>query len=571
MSNIFLQYCFYRGGVFVKKGKITGATLTSLVCLYLSSAEVAASAVNNIDADSVITDTQSAYTKDCNYAVTTEVTSLKKTKKEDAIQYHHVNVQDSEGAPEWIRTNFKFGKQVDGVTALNDEMSVDTNENIDNENADCVPETLVSSNEPQNTKFIYDDSRVSETNSNNIGISNKERNKAEFQYDELGNIIGYEGLQDNVIVAEDDKLVMSAKQLAQEKWMKSSTTQAATVKVEETSDIEDSSIGFQKDNGYFGEDDNNEKTISLSDDDTLIKNAEAEMTGYLNRHIGVSALRLLVFKLKWHNQYSYDEKLDRLIGYGAAINKSNLSETTKHELIDMMCQVFNGEELEKKAPDLRRDNDISLRISEVQFDIKGNIHKNEIYRLLPELKKSNVNIRKLSHNIQYINEHGTMFLNVQFHPINGDEYKAVVLAKDIKDDTFCISESNSGNQYSGNWKLSLGYSNNDFIKRGDNFEIVTVASPNSYDDVYQLFAKYDHFIPSNGDNVSFYYGYSNSDLGVISHIDKYAILAHGSAENAGIAYHKNFTYTSTKKSIFSVGFDHKHYKGGHEIELNEKS
>ena len=57
----------------------------------------------------------------------------------------------------------------------------------------------------------------------------------EFQYDELGNIIGYNGLQDNIILATDDILVANAKQLAQKKIMTSSTEQPTTVKADETS------------------------------------------------------------------------------------------------------------------------------------------------------------------------------------------------------------------------------------------------------------------------------------------------------------------------------------------------
>ena len=57
---------------------------------------------------------------------------------------------------------------------------------------------------------------------------------------------------------------------------------------------------------------------------------------------------------------------------------------------------------------------------------------------------------------------------------------------------------------------------------------------------------YDWFLPVLGDDISFYYGYSNSDLGVVSNIGGYDIVAHGKAESAGIAYHKNFIYKSNK-------------------------
>lgn len=516
-SNIIIAM----GVEFVKKGKLTGAALTSLIYLYLSSGEATASSINDVDTDSLLSDMQNGYIDDSNYEEAKEIISRIKRNKEVDHQHYRIYIQDSEDVPEWIRTNFKADIGANNVAVAEERKIAELDENIDNDNVDRTSEIVDSNNEIEASIVVCDEVCISDTDNASLDIIDKEKNKVEINSEEK-------------------------------------TTQSVI-----TSATEDTI--------YSVADNYDKKVFSLSDFDTLRKNAEAELNGYLKRHIGAGALRLLVVKLKWQNKYSYDEKVAYLIGYGAAINKSDLPESAKHELIDMMCQVFSDDKSYKKEKSqyVPSSNDYNfLPISDIEFRLDDKIDEGEIYYLLPELKKKVINIAALSRNIQYINERGTKVLEVQFQPLDGGKYKAIVLAKSNKADNISISEANTGNVYSGKWKTSIRYNNNNFTHKGDSLAFVASASPNKYDNVYQLYAMYSYFLPIWGDDISFYYGYSNSDLGVVSHIGGYDIVAHGKAESAGIAYHKNFIYKSNKKSILSIGLDYKHYTGGHEFEYN---
>lgn len=78
-----------------------------------------------------------------------------------------------------------------------------------------------------------------------------------------------------------------------------------------------------------------------TDINILMSEAEEYMSSIIKRDLGRETIRLFVVRLKWQNQYSYEEKVDQLIGYGQAVNKSDLPENVKKDIIDMMCNIFN--------------------------------------------------------------------------------------------------------------------------------------------------------------------------------------------------------------------------------------
>ena len=445
----------------MKKGKLTGAALTSLIYLYLSSGEVAASSVNNVDADRLLSDIQNSCIDDSNYDEAKEIISRIKRNKEVDSQYHRIYIQDSEDVPEWIRTNFRVDNDINAITVAEERKIAEADEIVDNDKVDCISEIADYNNGIEISTVACDKVCNNDTDNTSLEVIDKGKNKVEIN--------GEEKNAQNVITS------------------------------------------VTKDNVYSVADNLDKKVVSLSDFDTLRKNAETELGGYLKRHIGANALRLLVVKLKWQNKYSYNEKVAYLIGYGAAINKSDLPESTKHELIDMMCQVFSDDKSYKKENSQTTSSGNAynfLPISDIEFRLDDKTDEDEIYCLLPELKKKVINIPALSHNIQYINEHGTRVLEVQFQPLDDGKYKAIVLAKAIKADNISISEANTGNVYSGKWKTSIRYNNNNFTHKGDTLAFVASASPNKCNNVYQLYAMYNCFLPVLGDDISFYYGYS---------------------------------------------------------------
>lgn len=283
----------------MKKLEITGATLTSLICLYLSSGEAAASAVNNTDAGQIIPDIQNEYidSRACDEAI--EIIRRIKTEPKEDTQSCRIYIQDNENVPKWIRTNVhSYVKNIDATFVQENSYNViqegeaaDTNEIID------IKEVSHAS------EMIEDDNKTESFADKQTGVDIKEENGDKITTETFS-----KGLAEkNVIELELEGSVYSV------------AGQSA------------------------------EKTVSLSDFEALRENAEAEMGRYLKRHIGASALRLLVIKLKWQNQYSYDEKVDYLIGYGAAINKSDLPNSEKNKLIDMICHVFNDDSSETEG------------------------------------------------------------------------------------------------------------------------------------------------------------------------------------------------------------------------------
>lgn len=246
------------------KIKITSATLTSLVCLYLSTGEAAASAINDV--------------KENNIESIKKISSVEKIN-EDVIQLSAQN-------------ELQIKKVID-----EDKLSLNS--------------------------VVDEQVNVSEKSAKDI--------------DEKPVLQDYNNLKETDI---EDHITENIS------------------KIEEVNTVIDDAEGIEVENtytdNYFKSEKFNileeyqEESSNINDENNLIKKAEQDMKAHLDKNIGKNVLRLLVFRLKWQNQYTYEEKIDHLIGYGAAVNKSNLPEVTKHELIDMMCAEFNKNNFNEK-------------------------------------------------------------------------------------------------------------------------------------------------------------------------------------------------------------------------------
>ncbi|MEE1361114.1 MAG: ShlB/FhaC/HecB family hemolysin secretion/activation protein [Selenomonadaceae bacterium] len=214
---------------------------------------------------------------------------------------------------------------------------------------------------------------------------------------------------------------------------------------------------------------------------------------------------------------------------------------------------------------------IMLDISKVEFKLDKNTTEKEIKNFFPELNNQKINIEMLSKKIQYLNENSNIKIEAEFQPQENNSYKVTVIAKKEVSDKFYIGLSNTGNVNTGRWKTAFNYYNKNITNNADSLSLSFITSPHNIENVYQIYSGYNHFFPSLGDNLNLYYSYSNSTLGTVATIGNIDIFAHGSAENMGVHYYRNLKYSSTKKTIFDIGFDYKHYKGGHEFNYGGKT
>ena len=102
-------------------------------------------------------------------------------------------------------------------------------------------------------------------------------------------------------------------------------------------------------------------------------------------------------------------------------------------------------------------DDFVLNVTNVDIQASEKVSADEIIRLLPELEKQQVNVSRLSKNIQIINDMGAMNLKTQFIPQDDGSYHAFVLVEDGKKDVYSVGVNNSGDDFTGNWRTSISY------------------------------------------------------------------------------------------------------------------
>lgn len=210
-----------------------------------------------------------------------------------------------------------------------------------------------------------------------------------------------------------------------------------------------------------------------------------------------------------------------------------------------------------------------MQVDSITIKNTHRVTKSEILRLLPELNNKKINIKKLSKNIQIINDSGAISIKVQFVPSKDGKYNVFVLAEDGKRENYNIGVNNTGDDYTGNWRTNLTYVNNDVSQNGDSLGVTYVTSPNHLQEVHQAMVNYKFLLPKIGDTISFGYSYSNSDMGQIADIYGLGLYAVGKSSNYGLHYQHNIKYTKKNKKVIDVGIDYKNFDGQHELRIGD--
>lgn len=210
--------------------------------------------------------------------------------------------------------------------------------------------------------------------------------------------------------------------------------------------------------------------------------------------------------------------------------------------------------------------EIILNASSVEYRTDGSISEAELRRLLPELRRERIRVNHLSKTIQLINEQNSMKLTVQFMPDSKkDTYKVVVVAEDKKNSKLAVSLKNTGNEYTGDFRSGISYTNNDVTRNADTVNILYNTSPDHKEDVHQAAICYKAVFPHSGDSAYISYAYSDVDVGNVASIYGLNLYSKGKSQSAGVHYQHNFKYTSTVKEILDVGIDYRKMKGHHEL------
>lgn len=188
----------------------------------------------------------------------------------------------------------------------------------------------------------------------------------------------------------------------------------------------------------------------------------------------------------------------------------------------------------------------------------------EIKRLVPEATRPLVRTGKLSRQLSLLNDGQTMRIDSAFTPIGNDEYRLTLVVEEIKNDRFAITANNTGNKFSGDWRLGLSWMNTDITKHGDSLGLSYTTSPDEHiSDVTQIGFSYRAILPNAGDSMYFAYSYSDVDMGEIHTVPGVMnIEATGKGHTASFHYQRNMVYSRARRQMLDFGIDYKRYENG---------
>ena len=305
----------------MKKNKITSTALATLICLSLANGNAYAAEEEVVYVPANLQG--QAFLIDVNGKIIIDETN-------------DINLRDKE---ENIQRIIKDENKESNIIK-NEDINSALNGNIENNNdVDNITKVIIPSELPKNDSDI-DDSLDLSDKIDSLDVPDKTEFKLDEYEDNDLEISNVESINDddtyttyNVNDILEVKPNYSFDKEGTPEWLKTNRSYEVpnldnSVKL---SGYEESLTLKDYNNGNDGNTDIN----------ILMSEAEEYMSSIIKRDLGRETIRLLVVRIKWQNQYSYEDKVDQLIGYGQAVNKSDLPENVKKDIIDMMCNTFN--------------------------------------------------------------------------------------------------------------------------------------------------------------------------------------------------------------------------------------
>ena len=217
------------------------------------------------------------------------------------------------------------------------------------------------------------------------------------------------------------------------------------------------------------------------------------------------------------------------------------------------------EEARKEGMDQINVQKLYVAVSGVSVTGNHRMTEDEVLSLVPELKRTLVRIHRLSQQIQLVNDTGAMRLSTNFTPV-GDNYQVTVFVEEKKSDHVFVTVDNTGNTYTGDWRLTTSYLNTNATNHADTIGAAVVTSPGHWDDVKQAAVSYKMLFPKEMGSLVFTASWSDVNLGSIySEPGILDYTAGGRGVTVGLHGQKYISYTSRNKDFWDFGIDHKSY------------
>ena len=203
---------------------------------------------------------------------------------------------------------------------------------------------------------------------------------------------------------------------------------------------------------------------------------------------------------------------------------------------------------------------VTFDIAQVEVQPTANWSEKQLKKLVPELEKEKVDLKKLSHQVQLTNESKAVKLNADLQPLEDGKFKAVLTAEEQKTESVAVNVNNTGNYYTGNWRMSATFMEKNLTGVSDSLGVAYVTSPGHWEDVKQAAMVYRAILPRAGDSLYISASWSDVDLGNIGNFGGIGVGATGRGTTIAAHYQHNIKYTSSHKQILDFGVDQKSYR-----------
>lgn len=198
---------------------------------------------------------------------------------------------------------------------------------------------------------------------------------------------------------------------------------------------------------------------------------------------------------------------------------------------------------------------VQLKIN--KLEIQGNrfFSRENLQRNIPTLKPGELpNTRVLSRALAMANAQPSKVLKLQFTESKTTEgIDARLKVDELKPDFAYVAFNNTGNDETGNFRLTAGYQFTNLFDRDHNLSLNYTTSPDNFSAVQQYSGSYTIPFYTTGGEMNFFLMRSDVDSGVVSQ----NFTVSGAGTIALLHYKQTFLRSGAYKQQLDFGIDHK--------------
>ena len=132
--------------------------------------------------------------------------------------------------------------------------------------------------------------------------------------------------------------------------------------------------------------------------------------------------------------------------------------------------------LSRSAPQGVRPDRAFVSVSSLVVDTDAAMTEAQLLRAVPEASKKIVSVHQLSRQIQFLNDGGALKVGANFSPAT-DGYVLTLTSRKQQESHATVTVSNTGNDYTGNWRVATSYVDRNLTHHGDTLGVAYVTSP----------------------------------------------------------------------------------------------